>query len=208
MKRNRFIILLILLLLLFRAQGCSYAHWEDYSTIWSSETTGIEPTTPTNIIIHTDLYEITETDGRYNYTLFDKTGKIVKAESNLTRQPEITHIENDVIRIIMQAGTGIGTQWGFYYNQKNNSISATYHCIFDEKNGLVAHATADKIVVESIYKSDDAYYKEIDTFQKPLSEVAFPFIDAVFSENGETISVHYHSGYDYEETTEVFTLVN
>ena len=128
--------------------------------------------------------------------------------NNLTRQPKIIYIENDVVRITIQAGTGIGTQWGFYYDQENNIISTIYQCIFDEKNGIVAHATMDKIIVESIFKNDDSYYKEINSFQKPFSNVAFPFVDAEFSENGDIIYVSYHSGPNYEETTEAFTLAN
>ena len=204
MKKNGFVILLALLLL---CQGCSNDRWEDFPTLKGSETTSIKPNDLINVIIHTNLYEITETKGRFNYALFDKTGNVLKSENNLTRQPEIIYIENDVIRITMQAGTGIGTQCGFYYDQKNNTISATYQCILDEKNGIVAHATMDKIIVESIFKSDDLYYKEIAAFQKPFSEVAFPFIDAEFSENGHKISVSYYSGSNYEETTEVFVLV-
>ena len=208
MKKDSFVIPLAILLLLLLCQGCSNTYLEDSPTFKSSEATSMKSNTSANIITRTNLYEITETEGLYYYALFDKTGNIVKSESNLTRQPKIICIENNVVRITIQAGTGIETQWGFYYDQENNTISAIYQCIFDEKNGIVAHATMDKIIVESIFKNDDFYYKEINTFQKPFSDVAFPFVDAEFSENGNIIYVSYHSGSDYEETTEAFTLAN
>lgn len=208
MKKNGFAILPMILLLSLLCQGCSNACRADFSIPKSSATIGTEANNPTNVIIRTNIYEITETNSRFNYSLFDNAGNVVKSESNLTTPPEIIHTENDVIRITMQAGTGTGTQWGFYYNQKNNTISGTFQCIFDEKNGIVVHATTDKIIIESIFKNGDIYYKEIDNFQKPFSKVAFPFVGAEFSENGHEISVSYYSGPDYEEATEIFTLEN
>jgi len=216
MKKNGLVILLVVLLLSFLSHGCSNNRGEGFPIYEGSETTSVEtmsveatsatPDKSVNVVTRTNLYEITQREGLYSYALFDKDGNIAKEGTNLTKLPNIQSIENGVIRLTIQAGTGIGTQWGFYYDQESNTTSEIYHCIFDEKNGIVAHATKDKIVVESIFKTEDFYYKEIDSFQQPFSVVAFPFISAEFSEYGDKICVSYYSGTDYVETTEIFSI--
>ena len=206
MKRKISVIFILLALL---CQGCSETQLDVTLPVVNSEMTSIEnthasPGTSANVIICTDIYEVTKSEGLYSYALFDTTGNVVKIENNLPQEPKIEHIENDVIRVTRQAGTGIGTQSGYYYDQKNNAISPIFQCIFDENNGIVAHATMDKVIVESIFNDD--FYKEIGTFQKPFSDVAFPFINVEFDENGHIVYVSYYSGTDYEVITEAVPL--
>lgn len=104
-----------------------------------------------------------------------------------------------------QAGTGIGTQSGYFYDPQNNVVSPVFNCIFDHKNGLVARALVDKVVVESIF-DDTAFYQEFTTFQHPFSAVAERFVNAEFSEDGKSIRITYYSGADYERITEEFAL--
>ena len=123
----------------------------------------------------------------------------------MNKQPRVAVVDDSLIRFTLQAGTGTGTQWGYYYNTNDGSFSAVFQCIFDQFDGLVAYACADRIVVRDIFDKK-GYYQEFDDFRYPFSETAERFTDVCFAEKDMSIEISYLSGVDYQIVTERFPL--
>ena len=147
-------------------------------------------------------YKITQNGSLYAYTIYNRAGEPVKTEENLSRCPRIRMVDGDLLRVTSQAGTGIETQSAFYYDVEQDRFSRVYPSVFDEFDGMVAHATVGKIVVRSIF-DEQGVYGEISEFSRPFSEVAFPFVEAVFTDDGQHVSVTYIAGEGFEEVTEI-----
>lgn len=205
MKKN-IIAIVAVVTLLFLSQGCSNTQVENSTSPKNSETIDVEGENVANVITRTSIYEIRKEKELYGYSLFNKAGEVVKSESDLVKQPHITSIENDVVRVTVQAGTGLETQWGFYYDQGNNRESKIFYSILGEQNGVVAYATMDRVILENIFEDADLVHQEIASFHQPLSKTAFPFVAAEFNESNSMISITYYSGEDDAETTEHFAL--
>lgn len=159
------------------------------------------------IITETDYYKLTEKNGLYTYVLYDKNGNLVKSEENLTGQPEIMFVDNHLLRVTTQGGTGLGTQSGFYYDIDQNLISDAYPSILDQHGELLVFATEKSVIVKSIFGEHDYFY-EMSSFANPLSEVAFPFVCANFSEDGTSVCVTYLTGKDFEEVSEIYNIAD
>lgn len=150
-------------------------------------------------------YEITLLNNEYYCLIYNKENEVVKKEGPLNQQPSLIIIPDGLVRLTVQSGTGLSTQWGYYYDTEKESFSEVFHWIFDQKNGKVACGCANGIVIKSIFS--DEYFYEIADFKHPLSNVVEPFLDAEFSDDGTSIKVTYLSGEDYEEITEDFVLI-
>lgn len=148
-----------------------------------------------------EFYKIIKTNGLYGYVLFDRNGNIAISKSNLLKEPSILILDDGIVRVTTQAGTGIATQSGIYYDSKSNRTSQVYNCIFDQHNNLVVYAKSNKVIIESIF-DDNAFYQEISSFQSPFSDVAFPFVNIEFCEDGLAVCITYYSGVDYQKITE------
>lgn len=159
----------------------------------------------TEIIEESTYYKITKNNGLYHYDIYDKNNNIVRSEGDLTKEPCILMVEDYLIRITTQAGTGIGTQSGYYYDVESNVFSQIYQSIFDQCDGLVACATHEKVIIRDIF-DDDGYYLELAEFSNTFSQVAFPFVNVEFVDDGLCVCVEYFSGEDFEKVSEVFEL--
>ncbi|MBE6765027.1 MAG: hypothetical protein E7546_03990 [Ruminococcaceae bacterium] len=148
-------------------------------------------------------YKITSQDFMYSYLLYDDESEVVKTET-VNKRPHIDVVDGDIVRVVFQSGTGIGTQQGYYYDPKNDVFSQTFSAIFDDCSGVVAHGTGNRVIVRDIFS--DTVYAEIEAFSKPFAEVAYPFVGAQFSSDGSSIDITYISGDHYEEITENFKL--
>ena len=157
------------------------------------------------IIERTEYYVIAESGGLYRYVVYDTAGNIALSIEPLTIMPQITVVENRLVRIATQAGTGVATNAVQYYDLERNMISQVYHSVFSECGNLVAWATHEKVIVRDIF-DDNGFYQELTAFSEPFSQVAFPFVSVAFTEDGFHVSVTYLSGPDYTEVSEVFRL--
>ena len=133
---KQFVILLGCCFSLF-LQGCSASNSLE-STQFSSFTQTEAPLrtddmSQTVTIECNDLYQITMVNGTYSYVLFNSNGDPVKTETGLTKEPHIKLCDSALVCVMKQAGTGIGTQSGFFYNPVNNVFSEIYQSIFDQK---------------------------------------------------------------------------
>lgn len=157
------------------------------------------------VVEQSSFYKTTQCDFLYSYTIYNKDNNVVKIENDLPKQPHIIMVEDNLVRVTIQSGTGIGTQFGYYYDVENDQFSTIYQCIFDQCNGLVAHTSDGKVIIQDIF-SNDGYYLEISEFQNKFSKVAYPFVDVKFSDDGKSVSVTYFSGEDYKKVYETFNL--
>lgn len=153
------------------------------------------------ILEETKHYKITYKDSMYYYYIFDKNNNIVRTDGPLNIKPNIMVIDDNLICFTLQSGTGIVTQWGYYYDINKNIFSQTFHSIYDQSNGKIAYGGLNKIIISDIFDSNK-YYLEIDKFDNPLAKVAAPILSVEFTNNGTSINVSYLTGSDYKETTQ------
>lgn len=152
-----------------------------------------------------NYYKIEKQDMLYYYTIFDKNKNIVMRGEPSNKKPEIMMINDNVIKIINKAGTGIATQSCFYIDVERLLLSPIYSSVLAEYNEIIAHATYDSIIICSIFDKE-SFYKEILTFNQPFSPVAFPFLGAEFFDGGSCLRVTYLTGENYNKTEEIFKL--
>lgn len=157
------------------------------------------------IIDENEYYKIIESDYLYYYEIYGENNNIVKSDGPFNRLPKISLPEENLIKLTVQAGTGISTQWGYYYDIKRDCFSRIFYSIFDEYNGRMIHRDREKIIVRDIFDKTKYYY-EIDAYTNPLSQSSEPFRKVQFVNNGESIEITYLTGDDYHEVTEVFNL--
>lgn len=162
-------------------------------------------TTEYVIVQSGQYYEITKCGHLYYCCFYNKTGNQIKAVGPLTRLPEVVLVDATLLRFTYQAGTGIGTQWGFYYDFNSEKLSEVFQSIADQQEGKVAYFLKNMVVVQDIFEKQN-YYKEFSEFMRPLSKVAEPFVNAQFLDNNDDIEISYLSGNDYQETTETLPL--
>lgn len=153
----------------------------------------------------TEFYKITYSNSMYYYYIFDDSYNTVKSDGPLSRKPHIQIINNHLIRFTSQAGTGIGTQWGFYYDIKKDVFSRVFNSIYDQTDEKVAYRNSNKIIIRDIFDKTN-YYQEISSFKKPLANTVDPITNAKFSKDGKNIVITYFAGSDYEEITEIFDI--
>lgn len=142
---------------------------------------------------------VEKNDGLYICRFYDKHHNVLREETS-TKLPHLKQISGDRIRYTTQAGTGIGTQWGFYFDGVNDVFSDDFIGIADEKDDLVVCCESDGIAVRSIF--DDSFCSKVTSFSKELSPAANPFLSAVFTDEVGTIDVSYYSGSDFNIVTE------
>ncbi len=149
-------------------------------------------------------YKITMKDKLFYYYLIDREGNIVHSDGPFSHQPQIQPISDVMLKIVHQSGTGLGTNWGFFYNIEKSTYSDIFHYILNQNDELVILGEKDKIVVKDIF-GDLNFYQEFSSFEYTLSNVVSPFISSKFIENNK-IEITYISGEDYEIKKEVFDI--
>ena len=163
-----------------------------------------------DVVEETEAYKITRvaasggTGWEYRYCLFDCDHRIVREETNV-RCPHISVGDDGLVMVTVQAGTGIGTQWGYFYDRNTDTFSKVFYSIFDVCGGRVAHGEGGKVVVRDIF-DDKGYYTELSDFPLGLSATADPVTGACFEANGQRITVFYLTGEDARKVSQTFDL--
>lgn len=148
----------------------------------------------------TEFFKITRLNSGYYYYIYDKNHNIVKSDGPLNKKPNIKLVEDNLIRFILQTGTGKATQWGYFYDIEENKFSSIFKSIYDQDNNLVIYGGPNKLIISDIF-DETQYYKEISVFSRPLSKTADSIIDAEFVKYNN-IKVSYLTGDDFEVVTE------
>ena len=157
------------------------------------------------IIEENEHYKVVYWDFMYYYNIFDENHRIVKSDGPLSRKPNILMVSDHLVRFTLQAGTGIGTQWGYYYDTKMDMLSSIFQCIFDQCNGKVAYGGVNKVIVRDIF-DETKYFFEISSFKESFSNVVEPITNVEFTDSGASVKVSYLTGVNYQEISENFDL--
>lgn len=154
------------------------------------------------VIADEDYYRITETDGGFQYIVYDNNRNVL-AHGISTRPPEICFISASVLRFSLQTGTGRSTQWGFYYDIATDRKSQTFQEVFDEYGGKIAYGEKGGVAVQSIFDAADR--QVFADFNPPLSTDPDAVLSAAFSQDGKQLLVRYFAP-DGSEHTQRFTV--
>ncbi len=146
----------------------------------------------------------TDSNFTYTYTVFDKNGDNLFEASSI-REPKFQMISKDILRVYVQAGTGISTRTNRYFDVKKNLVSEEYIYILDETKEYVAYGDYDgsttSLIVKDIFHGS---YKKDFIFDNIATNMADPILSAEFSDDGKYIKVTYFVGNNYE--TEIVVL--
>lgn len=161
------------------------------------------------IIDESTYYKLIEMNHLYYYDIYDANHEIVKSDGPLNRMPHFSMVDKHIVAFTLQGGTGLSTQWGFFYDTEKDIFSRTFRSIYDVCNEKLIYRDLqndkNRLVVRGIFDFS-SYYEEITLFQYPLSEAAEPIVEAKFVEDGTAVEVTYLTGADYEQVTETFEL--
>ena len=142
----------------------------------------------------------------HTYYIYDTNGKVVSTGNTGFRLPRIEMVNDSLIKYTLQAGTGILTQHGFFYDIENSILSRNFYSIYDQTDELVLCGTDDSVIVQDIF-NEDGYYREFKEFSQPLSENTVEKIaNAYFANNGTIVVITYLTGENYEQVTESFPI--
>ena len=157
------------------------------------------------IVEESDYHQIIRSDLVYYCYFYNNDHEVIKEEGPLGKLPTVTIVGENLLRFTLQAGTGISTRRGYYYDTANMVFSEVFTGIFDECNGKVACVGMNKVVVSDIFDRSK-YLKEFSNFTFPFSPSATPITNIEFSEDCSSIKITYLTGEDYQEVTETFSL--
>ena len=148
-----------------------------------------------------ELYQITDNeDYTYNYVVKDKNNNILISNEGISREPEINVINEYLLSVSVQAGTGISTRWTIYCDVLNGNVSETYYSVLGEYDENVVFVNYDNsaycIVIQNIFNRE-LFYKEI--VLEDASPVAEPVVSFEIEDKGAA-KVVYLKGEDYSET--------
>ena len=211
MMSNKKIFTCILLPFLFILSACSTSSNLLDTSSTQSLTEGNSPYISADdiknpeTIEETKYYKIIYSDFTYYYYIFDENHNVVKSGGPLNREPHISMVNNRLIKFTLQSGTGIGTQWGYYYDTKADVFSRIFQSIYDQCDGKVVYREEKKVIVRDIFDKTE-YYQEILSFKKPFSKVAEPITNVKFVNDGTNVEVSYLTGVDYKEVVEIIKL--
>jgi len=162
------------------------------------------------VISEGKYYRLIYSDLEYYFYLYDENQEEVQREGPFHREPNISVRDETLVKFTMQMGTGIGTQWGYYYNAEKDVVSRIFQSIFDETDELVAFGGfirgCDRLIVRNIFDKT-VYYCEFTEFSNELAPMIDPFQTVVFINNGKQIEVTYLAGTDYQKVTEIIDLI-
>lgn len=218
MRIHRKLLFLLFILCLLFLQSCHFRTAE--STDVTNETStenGSQVQHNTDEKIGEEAGEVVEKttysqvfciDGQYFCTFYDKDHNMVRTEGPYSKIPKVSVVNDSnptLLRLTIQTGTGIGTQYGYFYLVDEMKFSETFQSILDQSENLVAYIDKEKVIVRDIFDKTK-YDKEISDFCDHFSNVAQPITNASFSEDSKTITVTYLTGDNFREVSETFEI--
>ncbi len=152
------------------------------------------------------IYTGQNEDDRYlfYYDLYNKDKDLIKSECTYMNQPDIILLDNSIIKISVQNGTGLDTQWTYYYDINTEMFSPIYYHVLEESQRYVSYFENSKVIVCDMF-SEGLYKKEIHLTNE-LSATTEPIKNVYFSEDMKTIEITYYTKNDFNEITEIVEL--
>ena len=148
-----------------------------------------------------ELYQITDNeDYTYDYVVKEKNNNILISEERMSREPEINIINENLLSVSVQAGTGLSTRWTIYCDVSKGTVSGAYCSVLGEYEENVVYVNYDNgtycIVIQNIFNRK-LFYRE--TVLEDASLAADPVVSFEIGDN-DMAKVVYLKGEDYLET--------
>ena len=148
-----------------------------------------------------ELYKVTyNNDFTYDYVIKDRSNNVLLSDKNVSRQPEITVITKDLLRISVQTGTGISTCWTVYCDVTNGKTSEPYYSVLGEEGENVVYVNYNSgtysVVVQSMFNQEQLR----EAILVDASKVADPVVSFEKTGNGKAKLI-YLKGETWEETS-------
>ena len=148
-----------------------------------------------------ELYQVTENeDFTFDYVIKDKNDNVLLFEERISREPEINVINENLLSVSVQAGTGLSTRWTIYCDVSKRTVSDAYCSVLGEYEENVVYVNYDngtyRIVIQNIFNRK-LFYKE--TVLEDASLAADPVVSFEIGDN-DMAKVVYLKGEDYLET--------
>ena len=146
------------------------------------------------------LYEITDNGNfTYDYVIKDRHDNILISDKNVSREPKVNVINEDLLSISVQTGTGISTRWTIYCDVNSGNVSDTYYSVLGEYEENVVFVNYDNgrhsVIIQDIFNKGE-YLKEV--VLEDVSETVDPIVDYVKFDN--KIKIMYLKGNNFLET--------
>lgn len=149
----------------------------------------------------TEYYSIVDNgDYTYSYCIKDEEGKVLLQDKNCMKVPHIKQVNDEIVGVTIQGGTGQSTNWAKYCNVQTGRVSEAFQYVLGEQDEYVIFADRKEetcfVIVQNIFDKS-AYYAEYEL--ENVSPVAADFITGFdVTDNGE-IMITYPTGDSYEE---------
>ena len=190
-----------ILALLVCVLGCFGCQEDDtpqtLGTIESAETQSTQPT----VAAPGERYRLTKEGFMTVFQLFDSKGNLIM-EEKYPKEPEIIEVNENIIRFTYQAGTGLSTQWGYFYDYAQDRRSETFMWILDQTESNVILGDPDGIEIRSIF--DDSYYEKVTDFKRPIAVATDGILSAMFISDDVVVATYLEAD-SYDRITEVVT---
>lgn len=146
------------------------------------------------------LYEITDNGNfTYDYVIKDRHDNILISDKDVSRKPKVNVINEDLLSISVQTGTGISTRWTIYCDVNSGNVSDTYYSVLGEYEENVVFVNYDNgrhsVIIQDIFNKGE-YLKEV--VLEDVSETVDPIVDYVKFDN--KIKIMYLKGNNFLET--------
>lgn len=216
MKRNKISIVFILLLSITfssciqqtpEIEPSGTSDTQVISVVGDTENITIEDIKNPKVIEEEKYYKVLQGENHnYYYYIYDINNVIVSEGGYYWRCPKISMINDNLVKVRTQSGTGVSTSSTFYYDVKKNEVSCKFHSVYDETEDLLIFSEDKKIIVRDIFDKS-LYYFEFTEFDNDLADAIEPFVDVKFININQQIEVTYLIGEDLRETTDIIDLV-
>ncbi len=152
------------------------------------------------------LYKITDNGNfNYDYVIKDKHDNIILSDKGISREPKVNVINEDLLSISVQTGTGISARWTIYCNINNGKVSDTYYSVLGDYDAKIVFVNYDNgmhsVVIQDVFDKEK-YFKEI--MLEDASKVTDPVID--FVKLDDKIRIVYLSGDNFLETERIIEM--
>lgn len=139
-------------------------------------------------------------DYTYNYVVKDINDNVLLSDEGISREPKVKVINEKLLSVSVQTGTGISTRWTIYCDVFNARISDTYYSVLGEYRENVVFVNHDNgdysVVIQDIFNKEE-YYKEI--ILEDASKVTDPIVDFEKLDD-DKVKIVYLKGDNFLET--------
>ena len=155
-----------------------------------------------DVVDKTDYYKLiyNKNTSMYKYEIYNIYGKVIDSDS-IVKKPHITLVDDNVVWLWVQAGTGHLTRWTYFYDVISGEKSPVYYGMTDCYDKYVLNVTDNAVNVSEMFSGNrrEMFYD----FEKGLAEDVIESItSAKFVDNGYSVEVEYLSA---EGTPEIQT---